>query len=72
MELSRLGRKEPAKRIVDINMLVKEVPQDLKGDHGKAVFEMKDLPSAKADIELLKQVFMNLISYAIKYSRKKV
>lgn len=74
LELSRLGKKEMTKQTVNMNILVKEVINDLhlrSADSQKLQWKIADLPEAKGDLELLKRVLVNLLSNAIKYSSKK-
>lgn len=71
LTLSYLGRQELQKTPVDMNQLVKEVIEEQKEENGKHEFKISDLPPAMADRSLLKQVLINLISNAIKYSSKK-
>jgi PAS domain S-box-containing protein len=72
LAFSKLGRKTVKKAKVDFNDLVSEVLKDLKGTGNiKAEISIHSLKSADADRALLYQVFVNLISNAIKYSSKK-
>ncbi len=72
LSFARLGKKELSKSTIDTKMLVKEVLQDLtKKTEDKTIFEVKDLPDLSGNKELIKQVFVNLISNAVKYSSKK-
>jgi two-component system sensor histidine kinase/response regulator len=73
LDLSRLGKKEIRKTIVNTNELVKEVLGELlQNPSDKRVHaKINNLPDAYGDAELLKIVFINLLSNAIKYSGKK-
>ncbi|HVD97018.1 MAG TPA: ATP-binding protein [Cytophagaceae bacterium] len=68
---SRLGRKDIQKSTVNMNNLVEEILQELSHS-GQEIpkINIYDLPPAQADYTLLKQVLVNLISNAIKYSSK--
>jgi light-regulated signal transduction histidine kinase (bacteriophytochrome) len=70
LAFSRLGRQEPAKRPVDMTGLAREVIDELPGSVA-AVIELPALPPAHADRGLLKQVWANLVSNALKYSGKR-
>ena len=72
LEFSRLGRKEVQKTIVDVNTLVRTVVDELTtGDNYHANIHIGDLMPVNADSSLIKQVFINFISNALKYSSKK-
>jgi len=72
LAFSRLGRKELQKNLVDMTRLAKdalsEIEKDLKHN---AEIRIGSLHPAMADVSVMKQVFINLISNAIKYSSKK-
>jgi signal transduction histidine kinase len=68
LEFSKLGRKELVKRDIDVGHLVKGIVDELS-PNVKVVFH--DLIQAKADPSLITQVWINLMSNAIKYSSKK-
>jgi two-component system sensor histidine kinase/response regulator len=73
LELSHLGKKEIRKEKVVMNELVKEVLEDLKPSYQDKNLDLTlhDLPDVPGDAELLKMVFTNLVSNAIKYSGNK-
>ena len=70
---SKLGRKEITKVSMDINVLVAETIEELKAEqfNKNLNWNICELLPVKGDISLVKQVFLNLISNAIKYSAKK-
>lgn len=70
LSFSRLGRKTIEKSSVDLNVLVKEVINDLLLFHKKRKINWKvaNLPVIQGDINLLEIVFINLISNALKFS----
>jgi PAS domain S-box-containing protein len=72
LALSRLGRQELKRRPVEVAELVKQSMGDLRADvEGTAAeFVVGSLPSCNADPLLLRQVFVNLLSNALKFSRK--
>jgi light-regulated signal transduction histidine kinase (bacteriophytochrome) len=70
LAFSRLGRQEPVLQAIDMTRLAREVADELRGTQPVAI-ELAELPPAKADAALLRQVWANLIGNAIKYSSKK-
>ncbi|PJZ26424.1 hybrid sensor histidine kinase/response regulator [Leptospira hartskeerlii] len=71
--LSRMGKKEITKTIVNVSELVQHILYELQSDaqNGKTKILVGELFPAMGDVELLAQVFINLVSNAIKYSFKK-
>jgi PAS domain S-box-containing protein len=72
LALSRLGRKELRKRPMEVSEIVRQSLDDLRAEwEGRAVeFIVGTLPSCVADPILLRQVFVNLLSNALKFSQK--
>jgi PAS domain S-box-containing protein len=73
LEFSRLGKQHVSKTTVDMDELFKSVINDLKRSKGgkEASFKIKPLGQTEGDHAMLKQVAVNLVSNAIKYSSKK-
>jgi PAS domain S-box-containing protein len=72
LEFSKTGKKEVRKVNVDMKTLVQDVISDISTSlQHKANICIADLPPAYCDRSLFNQVWINLISNAIKYSRKK-
>jgi len=72
LEFSKLGRKELVKTNIGMNQLVTEVMKEVSdGKQNTSVITVEDLPDCLADRGLIYQVWVNLISNAIKYSSKK-
>lgn len=73
LQFSRLGRQRLLFVSIDMNNMCKEVVellgQSMELDRYK--IEIKDIPEAAGDRDLVKQVMLNLVSNAIKYSSKK-
>ena len=72
LDFSRLGRKDLEKSTVNMHSLVVNVKQELMAqEKDRAVeFVINDLEEVHSDIRMMRQVWINLISNAIKYSRK--
>jgi signal transduction histidine kinase len=70
LELSKTNRKELRKVNVSLSLLVAEVIHELRLQtaHRKIEWRIQKLPVIRGDQGLLKQVFANLISNAIKYT----
>jgi PAS domain S-box-containing protein len=73
LSFSRLSRQPLKRQPVDPRHIVDEALQHLsrESDNGQAQISVGKLPACQADPALLKQVYVNLISNAIKYSRKR-
>lgn len=72
LNFSRLGRMEMQQHQVSLAGLVQRARQEMHDDTGLAFvkWEIGELPAVEGDPGLLYQVMFNLISNAIKYSRK--
>lgn len=73
LAFSRLGRQQVSKRTVDPGELVQQALVTLASEReGRHVeITVGDLPMCQGDSTLLEQVFVNLLSNALKYSRKR-
>jgi PAS domain S-box-containing protein len=73
LAFSRVGRTQLARSPVDLNRLVQEARQEVSADiNGRAVsWQVQDLPTVKGDPAMLRLVFVNLLSNALKYSAKR-
>jgi PAS domain S-box-containing protein len=69
--LSRIGAKDIDRTFIDMKTLVNSVLDEFRSTHSHATVQVSDLHPAFGDIALMRQVFLNLISNAFKYSSKK-
>ena len=67
---SRMGRQEMLRSTVNLNQLIKTVIHDLRLDlQARAIsWTIGSLPEVPGDPAMLRQVFMNLISNAVKFT----
>ncbi|MDB5336657.1 MAG: multi-sensor signal transduction histidine kinase, partial [Planctomycetaceae bacterium] len=73
LAFSRLGRLALNKRIIDPNQMVRLCLAEMKTEQEGRQLEIiiDDLPDCEADPTLLKQVWTNLLSNALKYTSKR-
>jgi PAS domain S-box-containing protein len=73
LAFSRLSRQPLRKQPVALPELVQRVFDDLSREEParKVTLALGDLPACQADPALLKQVFVNLLANALKYSRRR-
>lgn len=71
LAFSRTARAEVKRTRVDLNTLVRRIIEDLSLDikDRKIEWKLPELPAVQADSSLLRQVFINLICNALKYTR---
>jgi PAS domain S-box-containing protein len=71
LNLSRIGRREPSLQITGLSSLVEEVVAELKAENRDRKIEWKisSLPFVECDPMLIKQVLVNLLSNAAKFTR---
>lgn len=72
LAFSKLGRKEVSKGPFSMKQLVQEVWDEQKIEPGRVVeFSLEELPDVEAERNLIRQVWVNLISNALKYASHK-
>jgi PAS domain S-box-containing protein len=73
LNLSKLRMHSLAKETVQPATIVKNILREIRTDPSmkNVEFKVEELPSCQADPGLLKQVYVNLISNALKFSRKR-
>ena len=71
LQLARIGRQEPRPERVALDDVVHDVVSELQGelDGREIVWKIDSLPAVVCDRGLIRVVFTNLISNAVKYTR---
>jgi light-regulated signal transduction histidine kinase (bacteriophytochrome) len=71
LEFARLGKAPVSKIQTDMNEIVQQIWQDMQSTASpQTIFTMETLLPAPADKSLISQVWVNIISNALKYSSK--
>ncbi len=72
LSFSRLNKQQLIKTTINLNVLVEELLTSFRTtENSKIHWIVASLPAIKGDAATIQQVWVNLISNAIKYSRKK-
>lgn len=70
---SKMGKAHVVPRMLDMNEVVDQVLEEILGpdDAGRIRINTEHLPKVKADQELIKRVWSNLLGNAVKFSKEK-
>jgi PAS domain S-box-containing protein len=73
LQFSRTGRQEMQQTDLDMNFIIQEVVQFNEGEtkNRNIDWDIAKLPTIKGDLSLMRMVWFNLISNAIKFTREK-
>jgi PAS domain S-box-containing protein len=73
LDLSRLGRRALSLEVNDLAALVEDARRDLarETDGRDVSWQIGDLPLVECDAVLIRQVFVNLLSNALKYTQRR-
>lgn len=70
LEFSRMQRIDICKKTINMNKIVEQIMQETLFERKDIIWKKRKLPSAEGDPILIMQVWTNLISNAVKYSKK--
>lgn len=70
LHFSRVGRHEIRRADVDMTALAREVVDELRVEYPRAEATVAELANVSADASMLRQVWVNLIGNALKFSSK--
>jgi len=72
LDFSRVGRKDISRNRIDVDIMVDSIRRELvEQEKGRDIrFDVRPLAAAEADNNLMRQVWTNLISNALKYTSK--
>jgi PAS domain S-box-containing protein len=73
LDFSRMNRKEISEQEIDLDDMVKQIMTDMiQQEKDRSInFKIEPLGTIRGDLSMLRQVWVNLISNSIKYTRKK-
>jgi PAS domain S-box-containing protein len=71
LEFSRLGKQHVSRADVDMDEVVRSIIEDIRASNDRKIdFVVGNLHHTNGDLTMLRQVMVNLISNAVKYSSK--
>lgn len=68
LAFSRMGKQSITKLVINAGKMVKEIVAEFSEYNKRIQWKMEQLADAPADLNMLRQVWINLISNAVKYS----
>lgn len=73
LDFSRMNRKEMSEQQINLNEMVNQIITDMLSQEKdrKINFKLDSLGTIRGDLSMMRQVWINLISNSIKYTRKK-
>ena len=71
LEFSRVGRNEMRRDRIDMAALVRGIVEEMQAEYPATRIEIGELPGAHGDPTMLRQVWVNLIGNALKFSSKR-
>ncbi len=73
LEFAKMGRKDMLRRPVDLGQLIQEIIDSFAAETKgrKITWVVEKLPQVSGDLEMLRLVFINLISNAVKFTQKR-
>jgi signal transduction histidine kinase len=70
LSFAKIGRQEMVKQTFQTGAMIQEIINDLPGENEPVTWDIADLPESYGSFNMIRQVWINLISNAKKYSKK--